>query len=71
MDGTRIRTLAAESGDENPLASLRAITELRRELERAESAAVRRARNAGFSWQHIAGALDVTRQAVHRKHGRR
>ena len=33
--------------------------------------AVRRARNANASWQLIALALGVSRQAVHKKYGRR
>jgi biotin operon repressor len=32
---------------------------------------VRRARNRGYSWQLIALALGVSRQAVHKKYGRR
>ena len=31
---------------------------------------VRNARTKGWSWQDIAGALGVSRQAVHKKHGR-
>ena len=71
MSIERIRTLSADAGDENPLAKLAAVAELRAELDRYESVAVRQARNAGISWQFIATALGVTRQAVHQKHGRR
>jgi hypothetical protein len=35
-----------------------------------ESVAVRRARNAGASWQLVALCLEVSRQAVHKKYGR-
>lgn len=62
--------LADEAGADDPYTALRAITQLRGELDRAEAAAVRRARNAGYSWQLIALSLGVSKQAVHRKYGR-
>lgn len=54
--------------ERNPLTELRHVVTARRELERREATLVRQARNAGFAWEHIATALDVTRQAVHKKH---
>lgn len=54
-----------------PLKRLRILTDRRRELEREEAELVRSARAQGFSWQGIAGALGVSRQAVHKKYGRR
>lgn len=54
--------------DHNPLTELREVVAARRELEQREATLVRRARNAGFAWEHIATALDVTRQAVHKKY---
>jgi DNA invertase Pin-like site-specific DNA recombinase len=65
-----IRTLAAEAGDDDPIAALRAIEKLRRELDRVEAVAVRRARVANAPWQLIAMALGVSKQAVHKKYGR-
>jgi DNA-directed RNA polymerase specialized sigma24 family protein len=62
--------LAGEAQSDDPYAALRAITRLRGELDRAEAAAVRRARVAGYSWHLIALSLGVTKQAVHRKYGR-
>jgi predicted DNA-binding protein YlxM (UPF0122 family) len=32
---------------------------------------VSRARELGWSWQEVADVLGVSRQAVHKKHGRR
>lgn len=71
MDVGTIHTLAAQSGSDDPIEALRAIDRLRRELDRVEAVAVRRARNANASWQLIAMALGVSRQAVHKKYGRR
>lgn len=71
MDVGTIHTLAAEAGSDDPIQALRAIERLHRELDRVEAVAVRRARNANASWQLIAMALGVSRQAVHKKYGRR
>ncbi|MER6926762.1 HTH domain-containing protein [Streptomyces spiralis] len=49
---------------------MRAVAALRRLLEQLESVQVRNARNQGWSWQEIANELGVSRQAVHKKHGR-
>jgi DNA invertase Pin-like site-specific DNA recombinase len=65
-----IHTLAAGAVSSDPIAALTAISELHRELDRVEEISVRRARNAGASWQLIASALRVSRQAVHKKYGR-
>lgn len=66
-----MRTLTGEAGDENPLKALHAVSEMRAELDRHEASLVRRARNLGMGWQMIATALGVSRQAVHKKYGRR
>jgi DNA invertase Pin-like site-specific DNA recombinase len=70
MDVTTIHTLAASAGGDDPIEALRAVHRLRRELDRVESVVVRRARTAGASWQLIALALEVSKQAVHKKYGR-
>jgi DNA invertase Pin-like site-specific DNA recombinase len=63
-------TLADAASSDDPIAALRAIEKLRKEVDRVEAVAVRRARNANASWQLIALALGVSKQAVHKKYGR-
>jgi hypothetical protein len=62
--------LAGAAGDQDPRVGLRAVAALRTLLERLESVQVRSARVSGWSWQEIAAELGVSRQAVHKKHGR-
>lgn len=47
---------------------LRAALALRRLAEELETMQVQRARRAGWSWQSIAEALAVSKQAVHKKY---
>ncbi len=63
--------LIGETGDDDPRRALRAAADLRREAQRVESAVVRRARLQGLSWAEIAAAIGVSKQAVHRKYGKR
>jgi DNA-directed RNA polymerase specialized sigma24 family protein len=62
--------LAHAAGDADPRIGLRAVRALRRLCEHLEATQVRRARALGWSWQEIAEVLGVSRQAVHKKHGR-
>ena len=57
---------AAASPD--PAVGLRAAAALRRLAEQLEAGQVMAARRAGWSWQDVATALGVSRQAVHKKY---
>lgn len=65
-----LRTATAAE-EPHPLEQLARVAEQRQALDRAEAAAVRQARNLGLSWHFIAVALGVTRQAVHKRYGKR
>ncbi len=67
---TASQDLATAAADADPRVGLRAVLALRRLAERLEVVQVRRARAQGWSWQEIAKALEVSRQAVHKKHGK-
>ncbi len=56
---------------EDPRDGLRAVVALRVLADRLEAREVTRALDAGWTYQEIADALGVTRQAVHKKHGKR
>jgi DNA-directed RNA polymerase specialized sigma24 family protein len=61
-------TTAAAADD--PDTGLRAVRAMRDLADRLEVLQVRNARDRGWSWQQIAAALGVSRQAVHKKHAR-
>jgi hypothetical protein len=71
MEVARMKTLVGSMDGDNPVSSLQAVAELHREIGRAEATLVRRARLAGLSWEAIAHALGVSKQAVHKKYGKR
>ena len=60
---------AATSRD--PQVGLQAVSALRKLVERLETLQVSNARDQGWSWEQIGQALGVSKQAVHKKHGRR
>lgn len=59
------------TGDIDPGDGLRAVVALRELADRLENEHVERAIIQGWSWARVAEALNVTRQAVHKKHGPR
>lgn len=64
-------TKAAEAaGSRDPAVGLRAVAALRTLVEQLEALQVDNAREQGWSWQQIADALAVSRQAVHKKYAR-
>ncbi len=74
MVDTMTPRTAVDTGSEPPVDVLRELRELvadRSELERREAVLVRRARNEGYVWEQIAACLEVSRQAVHKKHAGR
>jgi Homeodomain-like domain len=68
---TQATELADATASRDPAIGLAAVAALRELLESLEALQVAHARERGWSWQQIAGALGVSRQAVHKKHGRR
>jgi DNA-directed RNA polymerase specialized sigma24 family protein len=63
--------IAEGAASNDPEVGLRAVAALRALTERLEILQVENARELGWSWQDIASRLGVTKQTVHRKHGRR
>jgi IS30 family transposase len=66
-----VRNIAEDAASTDPDAGLRAVAALRALTERLEILQVDNARRLGWSWQQIASRLGVTKQTVHRKHGKR
>ncbi|MFE2736117.1 helix-turn-helix domain-containing protein [Streptomyces sp. NPDC059349] len=62
--------IAEGAASSDPDTGLRAVAALRELTERLEILQVENARKLGWSWQDIAERLGVTKQTVHRKHGR-
>jgi hypothetical protein len=72
VDGmSEVNELAVAAGGADARAGLRAALALRRLAERLEALQVSNARRQGWSWQEIADALEVSKQAVHQKHAAR
>lgn len=56
---------------DDPAGALAAVIALRRLADGMEREAVDAAVQRGWTWQQIAQALGVSRQAVHKRHARR
>jgi hypothetical protein len=63
--------LAGQASSRDPAVGLAAVASLRVLLESLEELQVENARALGWSWGQIGRALGVTKQAVHRRYGRR
>jgi len=63
--------LAAAASSSDARVGLRAALALRRLAETLEALQVNNARRQGWSWQEIAEALEVSKQAVHKKYAGR
>jgi DNA-directed RNA polymerase specialized sigma24 family protein len=63
--------VAAAASSADPSVGLRAVVALHRLAEALEALQVDNARSKGWSWQEIAAALGVSKQAVHKKHAGR
>lgn len=66
-----MKTLVASMDGKGPADALQAVAELQKEVSRTEASLVRAGRQAGLSWEAIALCLGVSKQAVHRKYGKR
>jgi hypothetical protein len=71
MAAQETRDLAGAVDSTEPQVGLAAVASLRTLVERLEALHVANARERGWSWKDIGAALGVSKQAVHRKHGRR
>ncbi len=66
-----VTDLAAAASGSDARVGLRAALALRRLAEKLEELQVINARRQGWSWQDIADALEVSKQAVHKKYAGR
>lgn len=57
--------------EDSPVGRLAAIARAKGEIAREEAAAVRHARLHGLSWAEIGTVLGVSRQALHKRFGKK
>lgn len=65
-----VNTALLSVDSDDPGTGLRAVVALRRLADQLEARQVTHARRFGWTWEQIGDALGVSRQAVHKKHGR-
>ncbi len=65
---SEVTQVAAATSSPDPEVGLAAVAALRGLVEVLEALQVENARDAGWSWEQIAGVLGVSKQAVHKKH---
>ncbi|MEE8601382.1 helix-turn-helix domain-containing protein [Euzebya tangerina] len=70
MTAPPVVTAAGAASSRDPDTGLRAVAALRRLTDDLEALQVDNAREQGWTWRQIAEALGVSKQAVHKKHGR-
>jgi hypothetical protein len=68
---SEVTDLATAASSPDARTGLRAALALRRLAETLEALQVDNARRRGWSWQEIAEALEVSKQAVHKKYAGR
>jgi hypothetical protein len=68
---TGLDSLSEAAASADPGVGLRTVRALQQMYERLEAIHVANAREQGWSWQAIADALGISRQAVHQKYNRR
>ncbi|XAS68999.1 AsnC family protein [Micrococcaceae bacterium Sec5.7] len=66
-----MNTMIGSMDGKGPVEALHTVAKLHKELARAETEAVLRGRQAGLSWEAIALCLGISKQAVHKKYGKR
>jgi hypothetical protein len=68
---TDLDSLPQAAASVDPTVGLRTVRALQNVTQRLEAIHVANAREQGWSWQAIAAALGVSRQALHQKYNRR